>query len=91
MSKLLVPRLDRMLKYGTTLTEAKSGYGLNMETEMKLLKVLHDTGKLHPVEIVSTYLGAHSVPKGSTAAQATDDIVNVQIPALKVNNNNFHL
>lgn len=57
---LLLPRLDRMLKFGTTTTEAKSGYGLNTETEIKMLKVLHTAQQHHPVEIVSTYLGAHS-------------------------------
>ena len=39
---------------------------------------------MHPIDIISTYLGAHSVPKGSTAALATEDIINNQIPALKV-------
>jgi imidazolonepropionase len=39
---------------------------------------------VHPVEIVSTYLGAHSVPKGTTAVEYTQDIINNQIPELKV-------
>ncbi|KAF2071065.1 hypothetical protein CYY_007619 [Polysphondylium violaceum] len=81
--ELLKPRLDRMVKSGTTLIEAKSGYGLEKETEMKMLKVLHTAAKEHSVEIVSTYLGGHAVPKGLTAAEATDDIVNVQLPELK--------
>ncbi|EGC30061.1 hypothetical protein DICPUDRAFT_58479 [Dictyostelium purpureum] len=80
---LLIPRLDRMLKSGTTLIEAKSGYGLETETEMKMLKVLHNAAKKHPVEIVSTYLGGHSIPKGSTAHEATQDIINKQLPELK--------
>ncbi|EGG25124.1 imidazolonepropionase [Cavenderia fasciculata] len=79
---LLQPRLDRMLRQGTTTIEAKSGYGLEKDTEMKMLKVLHRANKIHPVEIVSTYLGAHSIPKGSTAAQATQDIVENQLPEL---------
>ncbi len=39
LQKLLIKRLDRMLKYGTTVVEAKSGYGLETEAEMKMLKV----------------------------------------------------
>ncbi|KYR02540.1 imidazolonepropionase [Tieghemostelium lacteum] len=80
---LLLARLDRMLKHGTTTIEAKSGYGLETETEMKMLKVLHQANKTHPIDIVSTYLGAHSIPKGLTAQEATDDIINNQLPELK--------
>ncbi|DBA04078.1 TPA: hypothetical protein N0F65_009425 [Lagenidium giganteum] len=80
LSKLLVCRLDRMLRAGTTLIEAKSGYGLERDTELKMLRVLHNVK--HPVEIVSNYLGGHSVPEGSTAAAATQDIIENQIPAV---------
>jgi imidazolonepropionase len=76
-------RLDRMLQKGTTLVECKSGYGLDEESEMKLLRVLHQVKQKSAVEIVSTYLGAHSVPKGSTAEAATEDIVHRQIPKLR--------
>ncbi|KAG7389727.1 putative imidazolonepropionase [Phytophthora boehmeriae] len=85
LSTLLHKRLDRMLRSGTTLIEAKSGYGLETDTEIKMLRVLHaaSTGDdAHPVEIVSNYLGGHSVPDGMSAAAATDDIVNKQIPAV---------
>jgi imidazolonepropionase len=80
LTQLLTARLDRMLRSGTTLIEAKSGYGLETATELKMLRVLHNAK--HPVEIVSNYLGGHSVPVGMTAAAATDDIVNNQIPAV---------
>ncbi|KYD29023.1 imidazolonepropionase [Geobacillus sp. FSL W8-0032] len=55
-------RLDQFLLHGVTTVEAKSGYGLSLEHEMKQLNVakrLHDT---HPVDVVSTFLGAHAVP-----------------------------
>ncbi|MBB6282310.1 imidazolonepropionase [Geobacillus subterraneus] len=55
-------RLDQFLLHGVTTIEAKSGYGLSLEHEMKQLEVakrLHDT---HPVDIVPTFLGAHAVP-----------------------------
>lgn len=54
--------LDLMLLYGTTTVEAKSGYGLNGEDERKILRVLQEADKCHPVEIVFTYLGAHTIP-----------------------------
>ena len=97
---LLLSRLKRMLAQGTTLIEAKSGYGLDVDSEMKQLEVLlnrllsgdaglltcfqvlHEAQKLQPVSISSTFLGAHSVPAGSSAADATRDIVEVQLPRL---------
>ncbi len=55
--------LDIMLLYGTTTVEAKSGYGLNQETELKLLRVAKRLKETHPIELVSTFLGAHTVPE----------------------------
>ncbi|HEY8364328.1 MAG TPA: imidazolonepropionase [Haloplasmataceae bacterium] len=54
--------LDIMLKYGVTTVEAKSGYGLDYETEIKQLEVAKKLNENHPVDIKSTYLGAHAVP-----------------------------
>lgn len=54
--------LKEMLKLGITTVEAKSGYGLDMETEIKILEVLRLAQKKQPVKIVSTFLGAHTVP-----------------------------
>ena len=54
--------LDEMLLLGVTTIEAKSGYGLNYETEVKQLEVAKKLNKVHEVDIVSTYLGAHAVP-----------------------------
>ncbi len=54
--------LDIMLKFGVTTVEAKSGYGLNLENELKQLKVAKELGLKHPVDIVSTFMGAHAVP-----------------------------
>lgn len=55
--------LDIMLSYGTTTVEAKSGYGLNIETEEKQLKVAKQLNEDHAIDIVSTFMGAHAVPK----------------------------
>ncbi|MEN2767216.1 imidazolonepropionase [Ornithinibacillus xuwenensis] len=54
--------LDRMAMHGITTVEAKSGYGLNHETELKQLRVAKEAGKQHPIDIVSTFLGAHAIP-----------------------------
>jgi imidazolonepropionase len=51
-----------MLLNGTTTIEAKSGYGLNLDDEIKQLVVLKEIDTVHPVEIVSTFMGAHEVP-----------------------------
>lgn len=52
--------LDVMLEHGTTTLEAKTGYGLDRETELRLLRLT--AGLRHPVEIITTYLGAHVLP-----------------------------
>ena len=51
-----------MLRYGTTTCECKSGYGLNLESEMKQLRVAKRLNETQPLEIVSTFMGAHAVP-----------------------------
>jgi imidazolonepropionase len=54
--------LDEMLGHGTTTIEAKSGYGLDLATELRLLEVTHGLGREGPIDLVPTYLGAHAVP-----------------------------
>ena len=55
--------LDTMLSYGVTVVEAKSGYGLELKTEVKQLDVIKRLSKVHPIHLVSTYMGAHAVPR----------------------------
>ena len=55
-------RMDTMLSYGTTTAEAKSGYGLDMDNEIKCLEAIAEISREHPVDLVPTYLGAHSLP-----------------------------
>ena len=57
-----VRRLDSMLQFGVTTVEGKSGYGLDHETELKQLEVMMELNQNHPVDLVSTFLGAHAVP-----------------------------
>ena len=54
--------LDEMLSHGTTTIEAKSGYGLDLPTELRLIEVAYKLGVEGPIDIVPTYLGAHAVP-----------------------------
>ena len=54
--------LDEMLGHGVTTIEAKSGYGLDLPTELRLLEVVHRLDGEGPIEIVPTWLGAHAVP-----------------------------
>ena len=55
-------RLDEMLACGTTTCEIKSGYGLSLEAELKMLRAVAAVAREHPLDIVSTFLGAHEVP-----------------------------
>lgn len=55
--------LDEMLSLGVTTCEAKSGYGLNLEQEVKQLEVMKRLNEAHSVEVVSTFMGAHAVPE----------------------------
>ena len=55
--------LDEMLSFGTTPAEAKSGYGLETQHELKALQVIDNLNKTHPVDLVATFMGAHLVPK----------------------------
>ncbi len=54
--------LDEMLSHGVTTVEAKSGYGLDLETEIRLVEVAYRLGREGPVDVVPTFLGAHAVP-----------------------------
>jgi imidazolonepropionase len=54
--------LAEMLSHGTTTIEAKSGYGLDLPTELRLLDVAHQLGEEGPVDVLPTWLGAHAVP-----------------------------
>ena len=55
--------LDEMLTFGVTTCEAKSGYGLNLENELKQLRAIRNLQETHPMDIAATFLGAHAVPK----------------------------
>lgn len=55
--------LNKMLCFGVTTVEAKSGYGLNLKDEIKQLEVNKSLNEKHPIDVVSTFMGAHAVPE----------------------------
>ena len=57
------PRLQRMVSSGSTTIEIKSGYGLDLETELRMLRAIRQLAKESPAEIVSTFMGAHEIPE----------------------------
>jgi imidazolonepropionase len=63
LNNRLINTLNRMLLHGTTTIEAKSGYGLNEEEELRQLRLLGEAEKVHPIEMARTFLGAHTVPE----------------------------
>ncbi|MBY8992520.1 MAG: imidazolonepropionase [Candidatus Lokiarchaeota archaeon] len=69
--------LNRMLSHGTTTLETKSGYGLTTESEIKMLTVAKILNQEHPIDIVSTFLGAHAIPPEYD--NRTDDYVDLII------------
>ena len=58
----VIKRMDKFIEMGTTTLEAKSGYGLDTESELKSLRVLDHVNSAHAIDIVPTFLGAHAIP-----------------------------
>jgi imidazolonepropionase len=85
---LCLSRLDRMLLHGSTTVEGKSGYGLNFEDEVKQLEALKEADSLHPIDIVSTFMGAHEVPQEfkSKKSEYIDLLINQILPKIKEKN-----
>jgi len=76
------PRLNRMLLNGTTTAEAKSGYGLSFDDEIKQLQAIRTLDAIHPVDLVPTFLGAHIVPRERAGDRAAyiEDLIQLLIP-----------
>ncbi len=75
-----LPRLDALLAEGVSCVEVKSGYGLDHDTELTMLRVARRLASLRPVRIRNSFLGAHAVPKWAEADSYIDEIC---IPALR--------
>jgi imidazolonepropionase len=78
-----LPRLEMMLRLGTTTAEVKTGYGLDLDTELKMLEAIATLDLAQPIDLVPTFMPAHAVPpefNGRSAAYV-DWVVNEMIPA----------
>jgi imidazolonepropionase len=77
-------RARSALRLGTTTLEVKSGYGLDTEAELKMLRVIHRIGEEAPLDVVATFLGAHAVPAEYAGApdRYVDLVVQEMIPAV---------
>ncbi|MBM7073772.1 imidazolonepropionase [Shewanella sp. 202IG2-18] len=83
-------RLNALAKEGVTTVEIKSGYGLNTETEVKLLRVARELGLHHHIDVSTTFLGAHAIPaefKDAGADAYIDYVINEMLP--KINSDNL--
>ena len=80
--------LDEMLRLGVTTAESKSGYGLDLENELKQLRVNKRLNENHKIDLVSTFLGAHAIPEEykGRADEYIDLLCDVVLPAVKAEN-----
>ena len=77
-----ITRLNQAVSTGTTVVEAKSGYGLNTEVELRLLEAMRVIGDSSVVKLLPTWLGAHDFPQGRTRNEYLDELVSSQLPAI---------
>jgi len=82
--ELAIPRLRLMLEHGTTTAEAKSGYGLSVEDELKILRVIRRLDESQEIDLVPTFLGAHEVPEEYRASREDylDLVTKEMLPAV---------
>jgi imidazolonepropionase len=80
--------LNRMLAYGTTTVETKTGYGLTLESEIKSLIAIQNLNKIHPIDIISTFMGAHAIPPEfkSNRDKYVDLIISKMLPKISKEN-----
>lgn len=79
----LLEHLDVMLAHGSTTVEVKSGYGLDTETELRMLETIARADEHHPIDLVPTYMGAHAVPEGTGTDRYVDELIDEQLPAVE--------
>ncbi|MFB7639295.1 imidazolonepropionase [Peribacillus butanolivorans] len=77
-----IRRLDSFLAHGVTTVEGKSGYGMNLETELKQLRVMKKLQEKHPIDLVPTFMGAHAVPNEFKGREDdfVDHLINEMLP-----------
>ena len=77
-----LPRLATLLAEGVTRIEIKSGYGLELKHELKMLRVIRRLDELSPVRVHATFLGAHAVPEGEDADRYLNTVIEQMLPAV---------
>ncbi len=75
LKELTRARLRTALEHGTTTMEIKSGYGLDLENEVKMLDVIDELRNEQPIELIPTFLGAHAIPPGTTRAKYLEQLI----------------
>ena len=75
--------LDTMLEFGTTTVEAKSGYGLTIDSELKQLQVIKELNDLHPIDIIPTFLVHTTPPEFSSSQEYVDFVINSMLPRMQ--------
>ena len=80
--KTVKPRIEYFISQGITTLEIKSGYGLDFENEIKLLHVITYLNEIYPIDIIPTFLGAHTFPPEhkETHDEYIDEIINKMLP-----------
>ena len=76
-------RLKKAFSYGTTTIEVKTGYGLELETEMKMLRVIKKLQDKYPDTLISTFMGPHEIPAGYTEKKYMDYVCEEMLPKVK--------
>ncbi len=86
--KMGMQRADSMISFGVTTVEGKSGYGLDLNTEIKQLKAMKAIDEKHPIDVVPTFLGAHAVPGEFSGNKNNylEFLINEVLPVVKSEN-----
>ena len=84
LKQRVIRRMNNFLNLGTTTLEAKSGYGLDLDSELKSLAILDEVNSEHRVDIIPTFMGAHAVPEeyNNKPEDYVDYLCKVMIPAV---------
>lgn len=77
-----LPRLEALMAEGVTAVEIKSGYGLDLETELKMLRAIRALPEHLPLDVTATFLGAHAVPPGAYRETYMQEVLDLMLPAV---------
>lgn len=86
--EIVTPRIDNFIEQGITTLEIKSGYGLDFENEIKLLQVINYLNEIYAIEIIPTFLGAHTYPSEHITShdEYINEIINKMLPHIAKQN-----